>query len=84
MMDASRYVPCLRDLRYESSLFDVKTVWIGSESDDGRPILIHRHRDGPLLCSVLGSKIDNIYDLFGALPSMSDGWKNANTRYLLG
>jgi glycine/D-amino acid oxidase-like deaminating enzyme len=84
MMDASRYVPCLRDLRYEGSLFDVKTVWIGSESDDGRPILIHRHRDGPLLCSVLGSKIDNIYDLFGALPSMSDGWKNANTRYLLG
>lgn len=65
--DAERYVPRMGSARWRRSLFDVKTVPLQREADDGRPILLNRHEDLPGLWSVLGSKIDNIYDLFEAL-----------------
>lgn len=65
--DARRYLPCLAHAKWIRSLFDVKTVPIKNEGDDGRPILLHAHSDCPGLWSVLGSKLDNIYDLYEAI-----------------
>jgi glycine/D-amino acid oxidase-like deaminating enzyme len=84
VQDAKRFLPCLQDAIYQRSLFDVKTVLVKNERDDGRPILLHRHSDAPRIYSVMGAKIDNIYDLFEALPLMNDAWRGANTRLLLG
>jgi glycine/D-amino acid oxidase-like deaminating enzyme len=84
VQDAKRFLPCLEDVVYHRSLFDVKTVLVKNERDDGRPILLHRHSDAPRIYSVMGAKIDNIYDLFEALPLMNDAWRDANTGLLLG
>ena len=73
--DAQRFLPCLRDARYVRSLFAVKTVLIQNEVDDGRPILFRRHREHPNLVTVMGGKIDNIYDVLQALNSVHD-WRS--------
>ena len=65
--DVARYLPAVRDARYVDSLFEVKTVLVKNESDDGRPILFERHRELAGCYSVLGGKIDNIYDVFAKL-----------------
>lgn len=62
--DAQRYLPCIADARHVFSLFDVKTVLIKNERDDGRPILYQQQPPGSRVISILGGKIDNIYDLF--------------------
>lgn len=61
--DAARLMPCLRTLRWRRSLFEAKTVLMRNESDDGRPILLRREPIHPRLYSVLGAKIDNVYDV---------------------
>ena len=43
--------------------FEVKTVLPQSEHDDSRPILFKRCGELPGLVSVMGGKIDNVYDL---------------------
>lgn len=65
--DASRYLPAVLDAKYVDSLFEVKTVLMKNESDDGRPILFEKHRELPGYYSVLGGKIDNIYDVLEKL-----------------
>lgn len=60
--DAIRYMPYLSECRYDHSLFEVKTVMQMSEVDDGRPILFQQ-QPGEQIYSILGSKIDNIYDV---------------------
>jgi hypothetical protein len=60
--DAARYLPCMRGARHRRSMFEVKTVLVRNEADDGRPILMRREAGSPRLLSVLGGKIDNIYD----------------------
>jgi len=67
LADAARYLPCMRDARHLQSLFEVKTVLARNEVDDGRPILLRREAGSPRLLSVLGGKIDNIYDALEAL-----------------
>lgn len=64
VQDARRYVPALEGLQYRGSLVDVKTVAVRNEDDDGRPVLLHRHAGAPRLVSVLGAKLDNVYDVF--------------------
>ncbi|MFH7242351.1 MAG: FAD-dependent oxidoreductase [Spirulina sp.] len=71
--DAQRYLPCLEDTRYRDSLFEVKTVLTQNEGDDGRPILFEANTQQPQVISVLGSKIDNIYDVLLAI-SEYFGW----------
>lgn len=61
--DASRYIPAVLDCRYADSLFEVKTVLVKNEGDDGRPILFEKHPELPGCYSILGGKIDNIYDV---------------------
>jgi glycine/D-amino acid oxidase-like deaminating enzyme len=61
--DAARYLPAIAGARQAGSLFEVKTVLVKNEGDDGRPILFERHPGIPGCYSVLGGKIDNIYDV---------------------
>ncbi len=65
--DVGRYLPAALDAKYIDSLFEIKTVLIKNESDDGRPILFEKHLDLPGCYSVLGGKIDNIYDVLEKL-----------------
>lgn len=60
--DVSRYIPALLESKHIDSLFEVKTILTKNESDDGRPILFEKHTKLPGCYSVLGGKIDNIYD----------------------
>ena len=61
--DVARYLPAVVDMKYVESLFEVKTILVKNESDDGRPILFEKHPELPGCYSVLGGKIDNIYDV---------------------
>ena len=65
--DAARYLPAIRDARYVDSLWEIKTVMPRSEKDDSRPILLQRCAEHPALISVLGAKIDSVYDVEDAL-----------------
>lgn len=72
--DAARYMPCMAEAAYERSLFDVKTVPLKNEHDDGRPILFHEQPDIPGFFTVLGGKLDNIFDLIDHLPTVRPEW----------
>jgi hypothetical protein len=65
--DVGRYLPCALNAKYVESLFEVKTILLKNEGDDGRPILFEKHAELPGCYSVLGGKIDNIYDIFKKL-----------------
>jgi glycine/D-amino acid oxidase-like deaminating enzyme len=65
--DVGRYIPAVLDAVYVESLFEVKTVLVKNESDDGRPILFEKYPELPGCYSVLGGKIDNIYDVLEKL-----------------
>jgi glycine/D-amino acid oxidase-like deaminating enzyme len=70
--DAARYIPCLQAAKVVRSLFEVKAVLSRNEGDDARPILMEQSDRHPRVISVLGSKIDNIYDARNYL--MSKQW----------
>ncbi|OPA86552.1 D amino acid oxidase (DAO) family protein [Pseudomonas fluorescens] len=65
--DVGRYIPSILSAAHVDSLFEVKTVLTKSEGDDGRPILFEKHTTLPGCYSVLGGKIDNIYDVLEKL-----------------
>lgn len=65
--DVGRYIPAILKARHMDSLFEVKTVLLKNEGDDGRPILFEEHVQLPGCFSVLGGKIDNIYDVLERL-----------------
>ena len=70
--DAARYVPILGECGYVRSLWEIKTILPQSGVNDSRPILFKRDPAAPNVVSILGSKIDNIYDLDEALPSPAE------------
>ncbi|MCI5043260.1 MAG: FAD-binding oxidoreductase [Aquisalinus sp.] len=80
--DSARYMPGAVQISYKKSLFDVKTVLLKNERDDGRPILFHKHSDAPNIISIMGGKLDNIYDLFAILPQTDPAWRDVNTSFL--
>ncbi|MHC8373100.1 NAD(P)/FAD-dependent oxidoreductase [Pseudomonas sp. MDT1-85] len=65
--DIGRYLPSALDAKYVESLFEVKTILTKNEGDDGRPILFEKHDVLPGCYSILGGKIDNIYDVLEKL-----------------
>ncbi len=67
---AARYVPLLAETKVQGAFREVKTVLVRNEGDDGRPILFERHPDIPNCYSILGSKIDNIYDVLQVLDEL--------------
>lgn len=70
--DALRFMPMLRYVSYEYSLFEVKATLLQNEIDDGRPILFYEEPSMPGNFTVLGGKIDNIYDLLALLGGVQD------------
>jgi glycine/D-amino acid oxidase-like deaminating enzyme len=67
LRDVIRYLPCMAEAEYVESLFEVKTVLAKSEGDDGRPILFEKNAPLPHCYTILGGKIDNIYDVLETL-----------------
>lgn len=67
LRDAARYLPIVASSVPVDSLFEVKTVLARNEGDDGRPILCEEQADLPGCYSILGGKIDNIYDVLEKL-----------------
>lgn len=65
--DVGRYLPAVLEAKYVDSLFEIKTVLVKNEGDDGRPILFEKHAELPGCYSVLGGKIDNIFDVLEKL-----------------
>ncbi len=63
LKDAQRYLPAMAMARHVRSIFEVKTVLPQSEHDDSRPILFKPCDELPGLVSVMGGKLDNVYDL---------------------
>ncbi|MEH3023211.1 MAG: FAD-dependent oxidoreductase [Pseudomonas oryzihabitans] len=60
--DVARYMADVARVEYRDSLFEVKTILMKNEGDDGRPILFEQHPQLPGCYSMLGGKIDNIFD----------------------
>ncbi len=77
--DGQRYLPALSRARYVRSLYEVKTVLLKNETDDGRPILCREDYGLKNFYLVMGGKIDNIYDVltylkqFTSAAEFSDG-----------
>ncbi|MDR5793742.1 FAD-dependent oxidoreductase [Caballeronia sp. LZ008] len=69
--DSARYLPILEDAQYADSLFEIKSVLLNNERDDGRPILLERHAQMPRCFSILGGKIDNVFDVLERLDAVS-------------
>ena len=61
--DAQRFVPCIQNVKVVESLMEVKTLMTKTAVDDARPILFHRDAAMPGLVSIMGGKIDNIFDV---------------------
>jgi glycine/D-amino acid oxidase-like deaminating enzyme len=61
--DAARFLPAIIDARYVESLFEIKGIMPRSEQDDSRPILFRESIELPGLITVLGAKIDSVYDV---------------------
>jgi glycine/D-amino acid oxidase-like deaminating enzyme len=61
--DAARYVPAMRECAHVRSLWEVKTTLPQSDANDSRPILMKRDARLPRVMSLLGGKIDNVFDL---------------------
>jgi glycine/D-amino acid oxidase-like deaminating enzyme len=60
--DAARYIPALARVEVVRSIFEIKAILMRNEDDDGRPILIEQCARMPRVVSILGAKIDNIFD----------------------
>ena len=63
LRDAQRFLPVLAKATIEDTLFEVKTFVAETEVDDARPIYFHQDETMPRLISILGSKIDNVFDI---------------------
>ncbi len=72
LKDSQRYLPCLADSRYVESLFEVKTVLTQNEVDDGRPILFRQHPELGNAVTIMGGKIDNIYDVLAKVEQLRE------------
>jgi glycine/D-amino acid oxidase-like deaminating enzyme len=65
--DAARYLPAISSCAYVESLWEVKTILPQSDSSDSRPILFKPDVIIPQFISILGGKIDNIFEIDEAL-----------------
>ncbi|MEI7742968.1 MAG: FAD-dependent oxidoreductase [Chloroflexota bacterium] len=73
LRDAVRFVPALREATLTGSWIETKAILNVSESDDSRPIVIDRSPALPGFTSILGSKIDNVYDVLNELSDLIEG-----------
>jgi hypothetical protein len=78
------YLPRLSRAKPRQSLYEVKTVLIENERDDGRPTHYHQKSADNRVVSILGGKIDNIYDLIELVRGTGGEFEAVNARLLLG
>jgi hypothetical protein len=71
-LDALRYVPAIREIEYQDSIFIDKAILTSSELDDARPVLIHEAGQQGRYLSILGSKIDTVYDAVDSIFSTTE------------
>jgi glycine/D-amino acid oxidase-like deaminating enzyme len=83
LRDAERYLPCLSGAEFRKSIFEVKTVLLKNEQDDGRPILYQQVPKTSRIISILGGKIDNIYDLFDLVRRTDIEFLNAHDKFVV-
>lgn len=67
--DALRFMPSLSTMSHVGSLWEAKTVLTASDADDSRPILYKKSREVPGFTTILGGKLDNVYDVLDELAS---------------
>jgi glycine/D-amino acid oxidase-like deaminating enzyme len=60
--DAARYLPSLAQAEHHDSIWEIKTLLPRSETDDSRPILFAFNKQHESVISILGGKVDNLYD----------------------
>lgn len=65
--DSQRYLPCMAQSVERGSIFEAKAIPTASKISDSRPIIFHKGHSDSRVTTVLGGKIDNIYDLFSAI-----------------
>lgn len=65
--DAKRYMPILSECKYKDSIWEVKTILPRSESNDSRPILFKPNYGLKGFHSIMGGKIDNVYDVINVI-----------------
>ena len=68
-LDAFRYVPAIAEIEHKDSIFTDKAVLVSSELDDARPVMIHEAGIRKRYISILGSKIDTVYDAVDSILS---------------
>ena len=68
--DVRRFMPNFA-MTYRESIFEVKTLLTRNEADDGRPILYKAHPALGDVHTVMGSKLDNVYDLFEGMNTIT-------------
>jgi len=73
LRDGARHVPSLANATYLRSIFEIKAVLAVSEESDARPILVERSETSPRVVSILGAKIDNIFDVIEHLETIDWG-----------
>ena len=71
--DAKRYIPILAKTDHVESMYEIKTVLVKNEENDGRPILFQKDHGIPGVAVVMGGKIDNIYDIISAMKALKQG-----------
>jgi len=63
-LDIKRFIPSLSTSKRIRSMWEIKTLLPQSEREDSRPILFHRAKNEfSNVISILGGKIDNVFDL---------------------
>lgn len=70
-LDVVRYMPILEEMILKDSLFEVKTILKKNDSDDGRPIFFEQNSFDSRIISIMGGKLDNIYDVFSKLEQIT-------------
>lgn len=65
--DAARLLPVISGAVHKESLFEIKAVLSGNALDDGRPILVEGVLAPGSVVSVLGGKLDNIFDVLATI-----------------
>lgn len=80
LRDAARYVPMMGDSKVLGHVREVKTTLIKSSIDDSRPIQFDVSDRISGLYSILGGKLDNIYDVLQVLASMPLDTPRSNNR----
>ena len=78
--DAERYFPIIKQAVYKKSIYEIKTVLIQNEIDDGRPILFKQDYGMKNFSVIMGGKLDNIYDVLEIIGNAKNslGFKQVN------